>query len=191
MTTRGAHSMSQQWAVGAVWPLSGWRGHADAGGAAAAPLQRGERRMLSTRDANGLPVVATDRALYHRHDCQPDALWTRLGWEQVDRADWDPQHRRFILTGPTPDGLRRTELLLADGVALMLLARERIRWTTLLASTLHLDNLGEARVTVRREPATGALLWVVRLHPSVDRDDPRLPASVDAAIAELRAYAGI
>jgi hypothetical protein len=49
----------------------------------------------------------------------------------------------------------------------------------------------EAHVTVRREPATGALLWVVRLHPGVDRDDLRLSASVDAAITRLRAQAGI
>lgn len=97
--------MSQrQWAVGAVWPLSGRRGHADADGAAAAPLQRGERRMLSIRDTNGQPVVATDRAVYHRHDRQPGAVWTRLGWEQVDRADWDPQHRLLVLTRLTPDG---------------------------------------------------------------------------------------
>jgi hypothetical protein len=191
MTTRGAQHLPKQWAVGAWWPLSRGRGLAHAEGAATAPLERGERRMLSMRDTNGGSVVATDRALYHQHDHQPGRVWTRLGWEHVDRADWDSQRRRLILTGLTPDGLRRTELHLADGVMLMSLARERIRWTTLLSGPLHLSNIGEAHVTVRREPAAGALLWVVRLHPGVDRDDPRLSASVDAAIAWLRAQAGV
>jgi hypothetical protein len=147
--------------------------------------------MLSMRDTSGAGVIATDRALYHQHDHRPGGAWTRLGWEQVERADWDPRRRRLILTGLTPDGPRRTELPLADGVTLMSLARERIRWTTLLSGPLRLSEVGEAHVTVRREPATGALLWVVRLHPGVDRDDPRLSASVDAAIARLRAQAGI
>lgn len=190
MITRAAPDLPARWAVGAWWPPSGRRALADTN-AAAAPLGRGERRLLSTRDANDLPVVATDRALYHQHADQPGGVWTRLGWEQVDRADWDPQRRRLTLTGLTSDGPRSTALYLADGVRLLSLARERIRWTTLFSGPLHLSDGGEAHVTVRREPATGALLWVVRLHPDVDRDDPLLSGRVDAAIAGLRAYAGI
>jgi hypothetical protein len=147
--------------------------------------------MLSMCDTTGACVVATDRALYHQNDCQPGGVWTRLGWEQAQTADWDPRRRRLILTALTPDVPRRTELPLADGAKLVSLARERIRWTTLLNGPMHLSDVGEAHVTVQREPASGALLWVVRLHPDVDRDDPRLSASVDAAIARLRAQAGI
>src|SRR5262249_35038686 len=156
------------WAVGAWWPLLRGRDRARAEGTATAPLERGERRMLSIRDTNGLPVVATDQALYHQHDHQPgDRPRARLGWPRAVQADWDAQRRRLILTALTPDGPRRTELPLTDGVTLMSLARERIRWTTLLSSPLQLSGVGEAHVTVRREPASGALLWVVRLHPGV------------------------
>jgi hypothetical protein len=187
MATRGAHPLPRHAAAAPLWPWA-VRRVAAAAADAAAPLRPGERRLLSVRDADGRPVLATDLALLHRRD--PSA-WTRLGWEDVDRADWDPRRGALVLTGPGPDGPRRTELPLADGRRLALLARERIRWTTLLDTDLPLGDLGEARVTARREPGTGALLWVVRPHPDVNRDDPRLPARVDAAIARLRTHAGI
>jgi hypothetical protein len=154
-------------------------------------LAAGERVLAAVRCADGTPVVATERALYHRDGPAVGGGWRRLGWEQVGRVDWDRRRRTLVLTGAVPEVPRRTVLRLPGSTVLVGLARERVGWTTLARVRVRLGERDGAQVTVRRRPGTGELSWVVALDPGADRDDPRLSADVSAAIAGLRAELGL
>jgi hypothetical protein len=158
--------------------------------AAGAPLAPGERVLLAARDAGGAPVVATERALYHQHGSPGDG-WRRIGWEQVGRVEWDAGQSALTLTGPLPAGPSRTVLRLSGSTALVDVARERARASTLTTARVRLDARREAVVSARRQPGSDQLTWAVRFGPGVDPDDPRTMAQLDAAIAELRADLGL
>lgn len=191
----GVAAMTTRPAPGIPWPavarLVPWRDRADATNSAGPGLAPGERRLL-TAETETIAVYATDRAIYHRN---PATGWTRLGWEHVEWADWTPDKRLLTLTGLGPHGPVRVELPLPDGLPMMLLARERIRWTTLLSTTRHLDGAGEIRITARRQPGIGTLQWIVQLPEKAEPGNPGVKAHINtyinAAIAELRALAGI
>jgi hypothetical protein len=168
-----------------------WRLRRDATAAVAGLLAAGERVLAAVRCADGTPVVGTERALYHRDGPAAGEGWRRLGWEQVGRVDWDRGRRTLVLTGAVPEVPRRTVLRLGRSTVLVGLARERVGWTTLARVRVWLGEPGEAQVTIRRQPGTGELSWVVALDPGVDRDDPHVSADVSAAIAGLRAELGL
>lgn len=150
-------------------------------------LVSGERWLTAEVDARGVPVVATNRAVYHRDS---GGGWLRLGWEQVGRVDWDEPRRTLLLTGLTPDVPRRTVLSVRRGSVLVALARERVGWSTLLAGPIRLDRVG-VLLTVRRQPGSDRLLWVVAFDDGVDRDDPATSLRLASALARLRAETGI
>jgi hypothetical protein len=150
----------------------------------AVPLARGERVLTVAHSRDGSPVIATKLAVYHQHPTG-SGTWIRLGWEQVGRVDWDEPHG-LVLTGWTPEVAARTLLGVARGEPLLALARERVAWTTLLATHLPVGGRGLARVTARRQPGTNRLLWMVALGPGVD-DNAAVRAELDAALARLRA----
>lgn len=141
-------------------------------------LAAGERVLAS----DGGHLVATDLAFYHRDE----PGWVRRGWEQIERADWDEYSQRLLLVGLTP-GVPPVSVRVPAHSPLIAVVRERIGWTTLLTTDVALADLGKARVTVRRDPRGGELIWAVRLHPQVDVNDPELAERVDAAIRWLRA----
>jgi len=150
----------------------------------APPLARGERVLLTLHG-----VIATDRALF----CEPAlaggdgrlaaADWTRLGWEQVARAD---RHERgLVVTAWAPDLPVRTVLAVERATPLLALARERIAWTTLLTTRVPIAGR-PASVTARRQPGPGTLLWIVTLDPAVP-PTPAVEAELATALAHLRA----
>jgi len=117
------------------------------------PLARGERVLLTTDG-----VVATDRACYHAAPPDSGAEWARLGWEQIVRAD--PYEHGLVLTAWAPGLPPRTVLTVHRAGRLLALARERVAATTLITTRVFVD--GEpARVTARRRPGTGEILWLV------------------------------
>jgi hypothetical protein len=147
------------------------------------PLARGERVLLT------LPgVIATDRAVL----CEPalastgagggEPEWSRLGWEQVTRAD---RHERgVLLTAWAPDVASRTVLAVSRAGRLLALARERIAWSTLLTARVQIGGR-PAQVTARRQPGPGILVWMVALDPEVT-PTPAVEAELAAAVARLR-----
>jgi hypothetical protein len=70
-------------------------------------------------------------------------------------------------------------------------ARERVA-STLLASTAvrHGDQLC-ARVTARRQPGSGKVVWIVVLNEAAGISNPAIRTEVAAAIAALQADTGI
>lgn len=157
-----------------------------------APLQAGEHALLAaTGPDRRATVVATERALYHQDGGSRDG-WRRIGWERVGGVEWDRDHGTLALTDLlADDGPSRTVLRLSGPAALVHLAQEGVRASTLTTARVRIDGQHETVISARRQPGSDQLLWLVSFGPGVDREDPRATAKVEAAIAELRADLGI
>jgi hypothetical protein len=177
----------------AGWPRARAARRAATAGASEAvmiPLASGERVLATTEGDHGAVVLGTDRAIYHRQPSRPSGPWTRLGWEQIARVDWEDQRGGLVLVGWTPDVPGRTVLALPRGDPLVALARERVAWTTLLTTRIPVAGYGQARVVVRRQPGTNRLVWMIALDDGV-RDTPDVQPAVAAALARLRTEQGL
>ena len=121
-------------------------------------FERGERVLsVGHGPEGGCALVATDRALYCRAGGDG---WSRLGWEEIARVEWDAAAGRLVVIGLTGVPFRTVVPLQRRGTVPELVA-ERVahsrlgRWDLLVA--------GARRVPVeaRRRPATEEVLWVV------------------------------
>lgn len=108
--------------------------------------------------------------------------WTRLGWERIARAD---RHERgLVLTAWAPGLPPRTIIDVARATRLLALARERIAWTTLIATRVEIAGR-PVRIAARRAPATDEVLWLVALDPAVG-STADVRAELEEALARLR-----
>ena len=150
------------------------------------PLVRGEHILLRCLDQDRAALVASDRALYRspEPDGNADRSWARLGWEQIGNVAWNQARGTLILTGLLPPAPRRTEFRLSSS-RLPDLARERVTSTRLAAATVPLHDRHRAQVSVRRQPGTGNLLWIVAVGDGIDPNLPQTKVRLDRAIAHL------
>lgn len=130
--------------------------------------------------------MATDWALYH----QAGQSWTRLGWEQVGRVDWDAQRHVLILTSLTPAVPAPTVLRLASDCDLPAVAAERVTWAKLVDLRVSLGGDARARVVAQRRPGDEPVKWLVILGSGLDPGDPAIRAELKSALAELQAATG-
>ncbi len=175
------------------WVAARWRGLVRGRvlpAAVSARLERGER-VLSVAEApdGGCALVASDRALYHRglpHRTGTDG-WSRLGWEEVDRIDWDAAAGQLAITGLTGVAPPRTAIPMRQRGTVPELIQERVthtrlgRWRLLVAGAHHV------LVEARRRPVTGEVLWFVLSGPG----DLDTGARVERAITRLCAELGV
>jgi hypothetical protein len=159
--------------------------------AVGAPIGPAERVLATARDLAGSLVVATSAAVYFRDRGGPGRAWSRLGWEDVDVVRWHDRHQVLAFTGVRPGGMWRKELVLASRSALVDVARERVAFTLLASTAVRLGDQPCARVTVRRQPGSGKVVWIVVLNEAADISNPATRARVEAAIAALQADTGI
>jgi hypothetical protein len=153
-------------------------------------FQRGERVLSARQDPAGdYALVASDRAVYHRNG---GAGWSRLGWEQITRVNWDAAAGQLLIFGL--DGLApaRTAVPLRDRGTLPELAQERTTHTRLGRWRLQLADGHSVLVEVRCQPGTGELVWAV-ISTSDRRDSLGADATADVAraIAGLGAHLGL
>lgn len=151
---------------------------------ASAPLEPGERILAFAHNLDGGLVVATERALRH----QTTGGWSRLGWEQVGRVTWGDDRRTLAVTDASAGHATAITLHASDGRRMADLARERIGFTNLLTRVVPLTGNRLARITARRQPGTGRIIWHVGLGSGSDLPDPELRSEIDAAVEELRAH---
>jgi hypothetical protein len=149
--------------------------------------QPGERLLAVACGAGSELLAATDRALYHRAG-QP---WTRLGWEEVGRVDWDEQRRILMLTGLTPPAPARTVLGLAREWGLPAVAAERAGSAKVVDQRISLNGGAAARVVAQRRPGGPGVAWLVVLDHGLDPADPQLRAELESALTTLRAQTGV
>jgi hypothetical protein len=157
--------------------------------AAGAPIQPGERVLVSLRQVNGPLVAATGHAVYHQD--RPDRAWSRLAWEDVDQVFWDDQPCALTLDRVSRGGSPPVVLRLPRSAPLVDFARERVTATILARAPL----LSAGRVcgwlTARRRPGSDRVKWVLTLQDTAAAGDPALASRVAGTIAALEADLGL
>ncbi|MGH8776300.1 MAG: hypothetical protein ACRDWI_14435 [Jiangellaceae bacterium] len=147
-------------------------------------LDPGERPLASANTASG-PVVATDRRLVIAY---PDRVHA-VGWEDVERAQWDRDGEVLVVTETAAAGSRPPEhrLRIEEPGRLVDVVRERVNASVVLTRSMIISGERGVRVTGRRRPGQDGLRWVVAVDPGLDLDDPAVRASVDSAVTSVRA----
>lgn len=167
------------------------RNRTSAAKVAGVPIGAAERVLTSGHDLEGSLLVATGAAIYYQDGRGPGHTWSRLAWEDVDAVRWDDRHHILTLTGMRAGGIWRQELALPSHTALVELARERLATTTLASAAVRLGDRVCARVTARRQPGSGKVVWMVVLNGAAAISNPAIRARVEAAVADLQAETGI
>lgn len=152
-----------------------------------APIRPGERLLAVACGAGGDVLAATDWALYH----QIGQAWARLGWEQVNRADWDDQRHVLVFTGLTPSVPACTVLPLARDWGMPAVAFERVSWAKVVDQRVALNTQAGARVIARRLPGGPPITWLVILDHGLDPEDPAVRTGRASALTALRAVTGV
>lgn len=141
--------------------------------------------LVSARDSTtGRHVVATRHAVYYQDFPGEPEPWHRLGWEHVERADWDAGRTELTLVGLAAPHL----MLRWAGIRTLLdLARERIAATTLLHVPLSRDGQPAGWLSARRRAdGTGDVRWVLHVTGIVLTDEV-----VAQAIRQARVQSGL
>ncbi len=154
-------------------------------------LDRSERPLAWASDRAGQWYVGTDRALYFHEG----ADFRRLGWEQVERADWQQEDSRLSVVEvagwgePEP----RTEIEVDDPGLLLDLLRERV--TKSVVATVYARVRGRAGLSVvgRRSPVgEGPIVWSYLLAEGLDPGDPDVIEVAERTLREAeRELAGL
>ncbi len=134
-------------------------------------LEAGERPLAWATDREGRWYVGTDRALH----LATDEGFRRLGWEQVERADWQQEDGRLAVVEVSSWGEPepRTVIEVDDAGQLLELLRERV--TKSVVATMYARVRGKAGLSVvgRRSPGrTGSDRLVL---PALGGPGPRRP----------------
>ena len=144
--------------------------------ASALALEPGERPLAWAIDRHGGWHVGTARALYLATD-EPGtgASYRRIGWEEIERADWQRDSDRLAVVEVAEWGEpeRRTEIEVAEPGQLLELLRERV--TKSVVTSVYAPVRGRAGLSVvaRRSPTgNGQLVWSYSLAPGLDLADP-------------------
>jgi hypothetical protein len=157
--------------------------------AAGAPIQPGERVLVSLRQVSGPLVAATAHAVYHQD--RPDHTWSRLGWEDVDQVSWDDQPCALTLDRAGRGGSPPVVLRLPRSAQLVDFARERVTATTLARVPLLCRGRVCGWLTARRRPGSDRVRWVLTLRDTAAAGDPALASQVAGTIAALEADLGL
>lgn len=139
-------------------------GPADRSSAARAvgvPIGPAEQVLATSRDLAGWLAVATSAAVYFQDPGGPGRAWSRRGWEDVDAVRWHDRDQVLAFTGVHSGGMWRNDLVPASRGALVDVARERVASTLLASTAVRLGDQPCARVTARRPPGTGKVVWIV------------------------------
>ena len=140
--------------------------------AAAIPLEEHERLLAwAVEDGSGVTVVAGRHRLYAVTP-GPDGLHLTLSqpWHLVDAGLWSGEDGSLRVTWV--DGARPARFVLTDPGLLPETLRERVQASVVISEALDLGSRRTARVVVRQDLTTHALVSQVLLGPGVRSTDP-------------------
>lgn len=114
-------------------------------------------------------------------------------WEQVLRADWDEDERRFELVpvGEFGRPVERRSFVLDDAADLLGLVRERVSASVVLQRRVPVSGKRGFLVFGRRPPRGGDVAWAFELDEGVDPDDPAVRSAMDRALTEAQGSLGL
>lgn len=149
-------------------------------------LDPGERPLAWAVDDDGCWHIGTDRAL---HLADGDA-YRRLGWEQVERADWQRDGDRLAVVEIADWGQseRRHEITVSDAGQLLELLRERVTKSVLVTVYARVRGRAGLSVVGRRSPVGGGpVAWSYVLAEGLDPDDPEVAEVAERTLREAAA----
>ena len=152
-------------------------------------LRPGEKVLAGTRSTDGSWLLGTRDALLV---VTPDAH-TRIPWEHVERADWDGDENRLLVSEVGEFGRPRPEhvFAVAEPGLLLELVRERVTASVVLQRRVNVTGRRGFVVVARRAPkGDGGLAWAYEFDPGVDPDDPSVRALAEAALASAQEEIG-
>ena len=159
--------------------------------AAAIPLEEHERLLAwAVEDGSGVTVVAGRHRLYAVTP-GPDGLHLTLSqpWHLVDAGLWSGEDGSLRVTWV--DGGRPARFVLTDPGLLPETLRERVQASVVISEALDLGSRRTARVVVRQDLTTHALVSQVLLGPGVRSTDPGVSEQVREGLARVREQVGL
>ena len=159
--------------------------------AAAITLEEHERLLAwAVEDGTGVTVVAGRHRLYAVAP-GPDGLHLTLSqpWHLVDAGLWSGEDGSLRVTWV--DGGRPARFVLTDPGLLPETLRERVQASVVISEALDLGNRRTARVVVRQDLTTHALVSQVLLGPGVRSTDPGVSEQVREGLARVREQVGL
>ena len=173
-----------------AWP----RELADAVSAAARQSTGSKEGILAAVQlANGRWAAGTRAALYLPSDSE-DAD-RRVGWEQIERANWDSEASVLHVYETTEFGtpLRATELKVEDPGRFGQLLRERVDASIVVQRHVPLSGKRGVRIVGRRNPAAtdAVVTWNAVLDKGLEPDQPGVLEAAESALQEVRDEFGI
>jgi hypothetical protein len=172
------------------WP----RELADAVTAAArASTGHKEDVLAAVQLADGRWVAGTRAAVYLPSDSANADR--RVGWEQIERANWDSESSVLHIYETTDFGtpLRATELKVEDPGRFGQLLRERVDASIVVQRHVPLAGKRGVRIVGRRNPATtdAAITWNFVLDKGLEPSQPGLLDAAEAALRQVRDEFGV
>ena len=157
---------------------------------AIAPEQHEKLLAWAVDDAGGATVVAGRYRLYavESGSSGPQLTLSRP-WHLVDAGVWSGEDGSLRVTWV--DGERPARFVLPEPGLLPQTLRERVQASVVIAETLDLGNRRTARVVVRKDLATRALVSQVLLGPGVRSSDPGVSEQVREGLERLREQVGL
>jgi hypothetical protein len=158
--------------------------------AAIAPEEHEKLLAWAVEDGSGVTVVAGRHRLYAVTP-GPDGPQLTLSrpWHLVDAGLWSGEDGSLRVTWV--DGERPARFVLTDPGLLPETLRERVQASVIISESLDLGNRRTARVVVREDLTTRALLSQVLLGPGVRSTDPGVSEQVRAGLARVREQVGL
>jgi hypothetical protein len=135
---------------------------------------------------SGADVVATTT---HVYAVAEGSVVLERPWHMVDTGSWDDEKR--LLTVQWVDRAPATVWELEELGTFPQVLRERVQASVVLADEVDLGPKRKARVVVRKELATGALLSQTILGKGVRSTDPGVREETGAALDRLREQVGL
>lgn len=157
---------------------------------AIAPEEHEKLLAWAVEDGGGVVVVAGRHRLYAVSSGPegPQLVLSRP-WHLVDAGLWSGEDGSLGVTWV--DGERPIRFVLTEPGLLPETVRERVQASVIISETLDLGTRRTARVVVREELATGALVSQALLGPGVRSGDPGVAEQVREALARLREQVGL
>lgn len=149
-------------------------------------------RMLAWAEAEEGPLVGTREALYLAAGDSDGP--TRVAWEQVQAADWDPETSELRVAEVGVWGQPRPEhtAVITEPGRLLELVRERVTASILLQRHVPVAGRAGVRLIARRAPGRPSELhWIFEYDEGVDPDDPMVRLAADDALTRAREELGL
>jgi hypothetical protein len=146
-------------------------------------LRPREKILAWVDDGAGRVVVASETAL-HLQRTPPS--YSRVGWEQVERASYDSGTLTVVLV--PEQGSATLRIPVGDGRELPVVVRDRVTASILVNRFVPLRGEAGVRIVGRRQE-NGQVLWRSELDPGLAEDAGAQKAAA-LALTEVRAEVG-